>query len=101
MPPENSADAFPFARHSQHRRSEDPCTRGLHLAFREPHGIRYTNAEYQSEGVNIYDEQVEVKYTFTAIKGSVAFRRHICMRDLIDWFDADATWSDVNKGTHA
>jgi hypothetical protein len=65
------------------------------VTFREPHRIRYTTGE----GVIIHDQHIEVKYEFTTVEGSVRFQGDIRRKDLLDFFDVDVVWSDIQGRT--
>jgi hypothetical protein len=67
----------------------------LYLSFMEPHRIRYI----ASDGTVVHDEHIEVKYEFATIEGSIQLQSDVKQRDLIDWFDVDVTWSDINRRT--
>jgi hypothetical protein len=66
-----------------------------YLSFQNSHRIRYIT----SDGEVMHDEEVEVKYHFTTIEGSIRLQSDIRQRDLIDWFDADVVWSDIHRRT--
>lgn len=65
------------------------------LTFRAPHRIRYTG----ENGTVAYDGVVQVKYEFTTVDSSVQFQGDIRGKTLLDYYDVDVVWSDVNSRT--
>lgn len=65
------------------------------LTFRAPHRLRYTG----EDGTVAYDGVVQVKYEFTTVDSSVQFQGGIRGKTLLDYYDVDVVWSDVNSRT--
>ena len=95
VPSDVPGEIFPHTLHARHRPYTDPCDLELYVTFREPHRIRYTTGE----GVVIHDQHIEVKYEFTMVEGSVRFQSDLRRKDLLDFFDVDIVWSDVQGRT--
>ena len=47
----------------------------------------------------IHDQHIEVKYEFTTVEGSVTFQGDVRRKDLVDYYDVDVVWSDVQSRT--
>ncbi|KAK4032412.1 hypothetical protein C8A01DRAFT_50796 [Parachaetomium inaequale] len=97
LPSDNPNELIPHTLHAQHRRFSDPREMEIYLSFQKPHRIRYTT--FTSVGIVVHDEEIEVKYQFTTIEGSIQLQSDIRQRDLIDWFDVDVVWSDTHHRT--
>jgi hypothetical protein len=95
VPSDHPADVFPHTLHARHRPYTHASELELYVTFREPHRVRYTSGD----GVVIHDQPIDVKYEFTMVEGSVRFQGDIRRKDMIDFFDADVVWSDVQSRT--
>lgn len=94
VPTDSPSGVFPFTFHAHHRRFGDPREMELYLTFKESHRVRY-----QTPDGAVLDELAEVKYEFTTIESSIQFQGDLRGKDLIDWFDLDVAWTDVNRRT--
>lgn len=65
------------------------------LTFRVPHRLQYTS----ESGAITYDGIVQVKYEFTTVDSSVRFQGDVRGKTLLDYYDVDVVWSDVNTRT--
>lgn len=88
-------DVFPHTLHARHRPYSEPADMERFLTFRAPHRIRYTG----EDGSVAYDGVLQVKYEFTTVDSSVQFQGDIRGKTLLDYYDVDVVWSDVNSRT--
>lgn len=88
-------DVFPHTLHARHRPYSEPADMERFLTFRAPHRVRYT----AENGTVAYDGVLQVKYEFTTVDSSVRFQGDIRGKTLLDYYDVDVVWSDVNSRT--
>jgi hypothetical protein len=65
------------------------------LSFNEPHRIRYTSGE----GICIHDQFIPVRYEFTTVEASIQFQGDLRRKDLVDFYDVDVVWSNLQSRT--
>lgn len=65
------------------------------LTFRVPHRLQYTS----DNGTVAYDGVIQVKYEFTTVDSSIQFQGDVRGKTLLDYYDIDVVWSDVNTRT--
>lgn len=95
VPSTHAADTFPHTLHSRHRQFSNPSQLELYVTFRERHRVRYTTGE----GVVVLDQPIEVKYEFTTLDSAITFQGDVRRKDLVDCFDVDVIWTDVQGRT--
>ncbi|SPN97810.1 uncharacterized protein DNG_01322 [Cephalotrichum gorgonifer] len=88
-------DVFPHTLHARHRPYSDPGDLERFLTFRVPHRIRYTG----EDGIVAFDGVVQVNYEFTTVDSSIRFQGDVRGKTLLDYYDVDVIWSDVNTRT--
>jgi hypothetical protein len=65
------------------------------VSFCEPHRIRYRD----EDGAAVHDDVIPVKYEFTTVESSVRFQGDVRGKSLLDYYDVDVIWSDVQSRT--
>lgn len=88
-------DVYPHTLHARHRPYTDAADMERFLTFRVPHRIRYTG----EDGTVTFDGVMQVKYEFTSVESSVRFQGDVRGKVLLDYYDVDVVWSDINSRT--
>lgn len=88
--PENHV--FPHTLHRNHREFAIPNELEQFVRFLEPHRIRYRDAS----GALLHNSYVPVQYEFSGSEVSYQFQGDIRGKDLVDYFDVDCVYSDLN-----
>lgn len=65
------------------------------LSFNDAHRIRYTSGD----GICIHDQFISVRYEFTTVEASIQFQGDLRRKDLIDFYDVDVVWSNLQSRT--
>ncbi|KAL6858585.1 Acetokinase family domain-containing protein [Trichoderma novae-zelandiae] len=89
------SDIHPHTLHSRHRQFNDPPDMERSLSFNDHHRIRYTTGE----GICIHDQFIPVRYEFTTVEASIQFQGDLRRKDLVDFFDVDVVWSNLQSRT--
>ncbi|KAL6690327.1 Acetokinase family domain-containing protein [Trichoderma pleuroticola] len=95
LPSDIPSDVHPHTLHSRHRQFNDPPDMERFLSFNEPHRIRYTSGD----GVCIHDQYIPVRYEFTTVEASIQFQGDLRRKDLVDFYDVDVVWSNLQSRT--
>lgn len=95
VPSDIPSDVHPHTLHSRHRQFNDPPDMERFLSFNEPHRIRYTSGE----GICIHDQYIQVRYEFTTVEASIQFQGDLRRKDLVDFYDVDVVWSNLQSRT--
>ncbi|QYS99219.1 hypothetical protein H0G86_006366 [Trichoderma simmonsii] len=95
LPSDIPSDVHPHTLHSRHRQFNDPPDMERFLSFNEPHRIRYTSGE----GICIHDQYIQVRYEFTTVEASIQFQGDLRRKDLVDFYDVDVVWSNLQSRT--
>ncbi|TFB06162.1 hypothetical protein CCMA1212_002303 [Trichoderma ghanense] len=72
------SDIHPHTLHSRHRQFNDPPDMERFLSFNDPHRIRYE---------------------FTTVEASIQFQGDLRRKDLVDFYDVDVVWSNLQSRT--
>ncbi|KAL7942348.1 Acetokinase family domain-containing protein [Trichoderma barbatum] len=95
LPSDIPSDIHPHTLHSRHRQFNDPPDMERFLSFNGPHRIRYTSGE----GICIHDQYIQVRYEFTTVDASIQFQGDLRRKDLVDFFDVDVVWTNLQSRT--
>ncbi|KAH6610910.1 acetate kinase [Trichoderma cornu-damae] len=95
LPSDVPSDIHPHTLHSRHRQFNDPPDMERFLSFNEHHRIRYTSGD----GICIHDQFIPVRYEFTTVESSVQFQGDLRRKDLVDFYDVDVVWSNLQSRT--
>lgn len=47
----------------------------------------------------MHDESIKAKYEFTSVESSIQFQGDLRRKDLIDFYDTDVVWTNINRRT--
>ncbi|RFU76319.1 acetate kinase [Trichoderma arundinaceum] len=95
VPSDVPSDIHPHTLHSRHRQFNDPPDMERFLSFNDHHRIRYTSGE----GICIHDQFIPVRYEFTTVESSIQFQGDLRKKDLVDFYDVDVVWSNLQSRT--